>query len=266
MLMKYPGGKLRCSRKMLAYAPFDYSEFRSPFCGNEPFLWHLDPMVPRWINDLDVMVYLYFVALRDDPTFIRRFERLRLEGMRSIDHAEEVFHRCIKRVQKDRDPVAYLYVRRLAHRQLAGFHRRTFASFSYRFAHRNSALRVLSPEYMRRAQRIMQRVKVTNRDYREVMDAPKSAFVFLDCPYYLSHHASAVYQHDFTLENREQLKRAVLACRAQVMLSVEDSAYSHIEYGLDERFSVAYHEYASCMGSNEGRSVKRDLIATTYNL
>ena len=148
MLLKYPGAKLRCARKMLCFAPYDYSEFRSPFCGNEPFLWRIDPTIPRWINDLDEMVYRYFLALRDDPTFIQRFQPLRREGMRSIHHAEQVFRRCIKRVQDDHDPVAYLYVRRLAHRQLAGFHRLNFASFSYRFAHNNSALNVLSPAYL----------------------------------------------------------------------------------------------------------------------
>ena len=274
MLLKYPGSKFSCRELLIDYAPFEFDEFRSPFCGNEPLLWSLPTDLPRWVNDLDEMIYRYWLGLRDDSTFIRRFQELRTEGFNSIDDMIRVFERCIEQVRLDKDPAAYLYVRRLAMKQMAGFHRPNFASFGYKFAADWSSLRAMSFDTMRRARDIAQGVKITCVDFAEVLRAPVRkgcCWSLLDPPYYVSDHGMHIYEKCFNFDMRERLKTEVLKLnpdRHKVMITVEDSEYSHNEYYLDSRFNVLYRYYVSHMTTDDDDKcrTKRDLIVTNYDL
>lgn len=273
MLFKYPGSKLKCLDMLMAAAPPQYGEFRSAFCGNEPLLWVLPTDLPRWINDLDEMVYLTLLAMRDDPQFIRRFQRLRKRGLASLAESKQVFDECIERVLQSKDAAAYLYIRRLAVKQMAGFHKPCFASYSYVFGHNNSALNAVTAERMREARRILQAVKITNHDYSEVLRSPVkhgSCWLYLDPPYYSAYHnSSQIYQHEFTLRQRSEMKKEVLRLDAEtckVMISVEESEYSHPEYALDPRFHTLYRGYTSQMNKDsEGKGMPaRELLVRNY--
>lgn len=273
MLFKYPGSKLKCVDMLMAAAPPQYGEFRSPFCGNEPLLWVLPTDLPRWINDVDEMVYLTLVAMRDDPQFIRKFQRLRQRGLSSLTESKQVFDKFIGQVRLSKDPAAYLYIRRLAVKQVAGFHRPCFASYSYMGGHDNSALNAVTTERMREARRILQGVKVTNLDYTNVLRSPvehASCWFYLDPPYYSAYHDSAnIYAHEFSLRQRAKMKREVLRLDVEtckVMISVEESEYSHPEYALDARFHTLYWGYASQMNKDsEGKGrPARELLVRNY--
>jgi len=280
MLMPYPGSKMKAIDRIMAGAPHEYGEFRSAFCGNEPLLWELPTDLPRWINDIDEMVYLTLTAMRDDPTFIRRFQRLRKiglpNGFPAVPECFDLFNRIKDRIHK-KDPVDYLFIRRLAHKQVVGFHRKYFASFTHRKCADGSALRPMTVERMREARRILQGVRITNLDYKEVLRAPTdhgSVWCYLDPPYLIWDHSSTIYQHEFTPQQRAELKRAILRAPKthKVMLSVEESDVSHSEYVLDERFEIRYREYTSQMSDSKNKKQKkkrkhvRDLLIRNYTL
>lgn len=65
--LKYAGGKSHCAARILRFAPSQFTEYRDPFCGNCPFLFHTDDIpvtISRWVNDLDWWVYQHYLALR----------------------------------------------------------------------------------------------------------------------------------------------------------------------------------------------------------
>lgn len=205
MLLKYPGGKGRAgSRELISLFPHEYSEFRSCFAGNEPLLWHVPTTVKRWINDVDPDLISYWKALRDDKNYCKKFFNL-LDSIESADELVEAFEAAKHKVVFDRDPVAYLFLRRLAHRQIVSRDRPNFASFSYQYM--LDGLRPVKPVKVKEAQAICKGIKITCGSYKKVLKAPaKNALIFIDPPYHTESDASPIYHHEMNPEEHKELR------------------------------------------------------------
>lgn len=184
--------------------PLEYSEFRSCFCGNEPLLWHIPSDIPRWLNDTDKDLISYWKGLRDDKNFGRKFFKL-LDDIEGADELVEAFEQAKHKVVFDSDPVSYLLLRRLAHRQIVSRDRPNFASFSYQYM--LDGLKPVKPHKVKEAQKICQGVKITCGSYKKVLEAPaRNAMIFVDPPYHVTPGISPIYHHELNENDHVQLR------------------------------------------------------------
>ena len=74
------------------------SALKSNFAGNEPLLWVIPTCVKRWINDINPLVYQYWIALRDDDSLEDRWVKHCKRADRSLTDAYHLFRSCCKRL------------------------------------------------------------------------------------------------------------------------------------------------------------------------
>jgi len=67
-IFRYPGGKAKVQKKILARAPKSFSEYREPFVGGGGIFFGIDPVGKRrWINDMHPGLIAVYKSLRDRP-------------------------------------------------------------------------------------------------------------------------------------------------------------------------------------------------------
>lgn len=179
--LKYPGGKTHVAQELLVFAPTSFDEYRDPFCGNCPWITHTSIIpqgIPRWINDLDEWLYAYLIGLRDDPSWIAEFWKLKMQVADSAMKMRKAFFEAIGLLYRRKCPKSYLYVRRLAHRQIVRPIKRNGASM-LGFHFFNTGLRCLHLSDIYEAHDILQGVQVTNQDGLSVITAPTDGVCFM---------------------------------------------------------------------------------------
>ena len=63
--LRYPGGKSRVAKRLLAYAP-NHCEYREPFVGGGALFFRKLKVERNWLSDLHPGLYALYVTLRDD--------------------------------------------------------------------------------------------------------------------------------------------------------------------------------------------------------
>jgi len=196
--LRYPGGKSRACTKMDQYFPDlrDYEEYREPFLGGGSVAIHITKKYPNikvWVNDLYEPLYNFWVQLRDNSHEItRQLQELKsrypdrgsarglfLEAkdfLNDTGNASETK----QLLNGDREPiyraVAFYVVNKCSFSGLT-----ESSSFSAQASDSNFSMRGILklPEYSK----LIQRWKITNYSYEDLLDEDKSSFVYLDPPY-----------------------------------------------------------------------------------
>jgi len=285
-MLKYPGGKNGSNgwvaREIMSLgSPDHYTEFRDACCGNAPFLWHLDyfPLdLPRWINDIDPWVHRYWIAFRDDPTFIDRVQELRGRTMGSFSEIYRTFCECRERLQAARDAndlslfdaVDYAFVNRFAHKRICHRRRTTIATFAPHYI--DEGLTPLRRERMADLRRILQGVRITDRDCLEVLRAPTDgiAFVLIDPPYV---QGADMYATHWEEDDYVRLRDAVLSVNPathRVLVTLDHSELSHYLWCETEGLWWTPRYQLSSMGDlgkNSRKAIrKEELVVTNFPL
>ncbi len=271
MLLKYPGSKMTAARDILDFfAPHEFTEFRDPCCGGCPWLTHLPVGMPRWINDLDEWVYRYWLALRDDPTFVDRFQEERAKTIGCLPKIEARFLEGRYRLRRGIfDAVDYLFLRRNAHLQLLNMPRRNVASFSPHM--REVGLHPMTRERMENAKQTVQGVKMTCLDYWEVLSPPTDGVVFAICdpPYNLRYCQSRIYQHDWDIDDHVLLRDRVASLNPKthkVLITLDAEDITRTIWEGQPGFTVLVREQTYGMKSDDDRQGNDELIIVNYPL
>jgi len=106
MILRYPGGKAKAAGFLKSLLPFDYSEYREPFCGSAALFALIDPCKKRWINDCNKRVIGLYRELRKSPRLINRTVKL-LSGLHTADDYQNEFNLSKLKLADD-DPLAYM--------------------------------------------------------------------------------------------------------------------------------------------------------------
>lgn len=295
MLAKYAGGKGACADQILRYRPPVFGEFRDPLCGNCPFIWHteiISPSMPRWVNDLDVCVYRYWDALLNDLKFGARLHGMIWPQVHSATRIHTQFLRNIQLVRREQEPAAWLFVKRMSHRQITHLTRPNVASFSLQELNNGCAsLRTLSRERVQLAQNIVRGIctrdgspaagipmTVTNCDYWEVMSAPpktdKPICILCDIPYRTESHGSAFYGHWFSEQDHADFFDRVMSLDRRthkVLLTLDWTCPSHEQWRLSKWSRPPYlwtfgrYDLPRGMSSNAARQTKNELVVCNYD-
>ena len=186
--LRYPGGKSRAVAKMANFLPDleDYTEYREPFLGGGSMaIWMSQryPYLNVWVNDLYEPLYNFWRVLQDEGEQLRdelvklksRYpdqgsaKGLFLESKEYLSHGiqkTESFHRA----------VSFYVVNKCSFSGLT-----ESSSFSAQASDSNFSMRGIDklPYY----QEVIQKWKITNLSYEELLTDDKSVFTYLDPPY-----------------------------------------------------------------------------------
>jgi len=268
-------------RRILDFRPQHFSEFREPFCGNAPSISCTDVLprhMPRWLSDLDGDLMNFYHALCDDvDAFIEKWCALRercFTVQRTLDIFEEQKHRFL-----EGDPVAFLFLHRVAYNGIVSRRRRNIASYSLKRIREVHTLKIAK---LRHKSELLQGVRLTNLDYREVLAEPPRGpgptLIFNDPPYLVVNQESPFYQHNFDEADLSAFKEMVLGLdpdQFKVLITLGETEFTHEHFALDDRFRVRYRHYTSNTSYSKERKAAegessggcrrtRELILTTY--
>ena len=193
--LRYPGGKSRAVPKLLQWLPSrEITEYREPFLGGGSMAIEmtrrLPEEVPIWVNDLYEPLYNFWVQLRDNGDYLHS-ELMKAKNFHpDEDTARELFLQSKEnlndssRSQEDR-AVDFYIINKCSFSGLT-----ESSSFSKSASNSNFSHRGIErlPEYSE----LIQRWKITNLSYEELVSDETLTFIYADPPYDIK---DALYGH-----------------------------------------------------------------------
>lgn len=262
MNLRWNGGKSRAARDLWSLAPSGIAEYREPFAGNASMLWHVPTGVRRWINDVDVDVVRYHKAMQSRPDYIEEILALKnsfatadeLKHAFQLAKIEWYFYDC---------PVAYFLLNRLCFGQVVRRGRNNLATFWYSVM--DNGFNAITRERLERSRRIYEGVRITQRDYGDLLDAPGSnVWIVLDPPYLLRHQESAIYEYGFDVRQHEELRERLGACKHRWLMTIGNCGLSHRLWVKAGDFNVYNRKYTYSAVKRREYPSAYELIITNY--
>jgi DNA adenine methylase len=223
--LRYPGGKFRALKRILAQLPEHMEEFREPFVGGgSVFLAMKRQFGERirhyWINDLNYDLVCFWRYARDDnPALVKAVRAFK------TDYAGR--GRELHAYLKDENNIGTDFERAV---RFFVMNRITFSgtidSGGYSQSAFDKRFTDSSIERLARIEPYMQDVKITHGDYEPVLHEPgEDVFIFLDPPYY-SATKSKLYGHKGDLHtgfDHERYAQNMQACPHRWLITYDDS-------------------------------------------
>jgi DNA adenine methylase len=222
--LRYPGGKSRAIQQIAQHIPQDFTEYREPFVGGgSVFIWLKQQYPTRqfWINDLNRDVYCFWLAAQQDS------ERLMSEVWRikrETHDGKKLFAELSKQ-----DTTNYSDIERAI--RFFVLNRITFSgtvdSGGYSQKAYESRFTDSSIERLKPLSPLLKGVRITNEDYRTVLQASgEGVFIFLDPPY-LTATKSRLYGNNGILHttfNHDEFAAALRDNHHVWLVTYDDSA------------------------------------------
>ena len=276
-VLRYPGGKSRIiyylfRKNML---PENIKEYREGFLGGGSCALAFSvmyPDVPVWVNDLYYNLFAFWTQLQKNPDpLINRLLELKDEACRA-DGVEELEkkHRAlyadmrdlINTSDDDFDLATAFYV--LNRSSFGGFTEQNKNAF-IRDSYKNTIFSQSKIKKLANISEIIQPWRITNQDYRDLMEAPgEDTFVFLDPPYLIK---DMLYGKDKEMHTGFSHEAFVKACKDTPhnwMITYnehpwlrEQFADFHME-NFEFRYSLAHRK--------ENKNKKEELLVMNYQL
>jgi DNA adenine methylase len=263
--LRYPGGKSRAIAKILEQLPESFLEFREPFVGGGSVFVAIKqkfPAVKVWINDLNFDLYCFWKIAQsntqefaDEITTIKNKTKngraLFEEFKSSLNHDLSEFERAVR----------FFVLNRISFSGTVDSGGYSEAAYHSRFTH-SSISRLLSLET------VLQDVKITNLDYRDVIHEPgNNVLIFLDPPY-LAATQSRLYGKNGDLHlgfEHAEFSNEMKKCRHNWLITYDDSTE------IRQNFSYAnLYEWELQYGMNnykQGNAAKgKELFITNYSV
>ena len=193
--LRYPGGKSRAVPKLLQWLPSrEITEYREPFLGGGSMAIEmtrrLPEEIPIWVNDLYEPLYNFWVQLRDNGDYLHR-ELMRAKNFHPDEEtAKKLFLDAKEQLNEDNtDPkdraVLFYIINKCSFSGLT-----ESSSFSKAASNSNFSIRGIErlPEYSE----LIQRWKITNVSYEELVSDETLTFIYADPPYDIK---DALYGH-----------------------------------------------------------------------
>jgi DNA adenine methylase len=193
--LRYPGGKSRAVPKLLQWLPSrEITEYREPFLGGGSMAIEmtrrLPEEIPIWVNDLYEPLYNFWVQLRDNGDYLHR-ELMRAKNFHPDEEsARKLFLDAKEQLNEDNtDPkdraILFYIINKCSFSGLT-----ESSSFSKAASNSNFSIRGIErlPEYSD----LIQRWKITNVSYEELVSDETLTFIYADPPYDIK---DALYGH-----------------------------------------------------------------------
>lgn len=221
--LRYPGGKSRAVSRMKLLTPTEFDEYREPFVGGGSFFIHLKQAQPKlkiWINDLNPELYAFWNQAQIDSEALAReslkVKRERSNGQELFDELLSVDTKSLPEIER---AVRFFVLNRITFSgvvESGGFSQPAFES---RFTES-------SIDRLARLGKVLEGVKITHKDYRELLqDGGKDIFTFLDPPYFKA-TKSKLYGKNGSLHtsfNHTDFAHEMQKCKHSWLITYDDS-------------------------------------------
>jgi len=186
--LRYPGGKSKALKRILPLIP-EFSELREPMVGGGSVFFALKQMYPDkkfWINDINEELFLFWKFCKENPrklvSEVRKFRKKYVKGDRpKSSEGKELYYylKSNKENLTDLQRAARFFIlNRITFSGLIETGGYSKQAFDKRFTE-SSIQRIY------KASEMLQGVKITNSDYKRVVNKNgKKVFIFLDPPYF----------------------------------------------------------------------------------
>ncbi|MDP1714785.1 MAG: DNA adenine methylase [Anaerolineales bacterium] len=261
--LRYPGGKSRAIPKILEQLPESFLELREPFVGGGSVFIYIRqkfPAVKVWINDLNFDLYCFWkITQANTGELAGRLKKIKNETKNGRGLFDE-FRGSLNEHLSDFDRALRFFVlNRITFSGTVDSGGYSELAYHSRFTHSSiSRLLPLEP--------LLQNVKITNLDYRDVIHEPgNNVLVFLDPPY-LAATKSRLYGKNGDLHlgfDHVQFAAEMKNCRHNWLITYDDSA------AIRQNFSYAnLYEWELQYGMNnykQNNAAKgKELFITNY--
>jgi len=261
--LRYPGGKSRALVQIEKYLPPSFAEFREPFVGGGSVFLYIRQKFPQarvWINDLNQDLYCFWKIAQNETerlaAAVSKIKDESTDGVRLFDELRNNFRADASDFER---AVRFFVMNRISFSGTVDSGGFSELAFHTRFT-RSSIKRLLS------LAPLLQDVKITNLDYKDVLHAPgEEVLLFLDPPY-LAATKSRLYGRNGSLhinfdhaEFAEEMKK----CPHRWLITYDDSPEIRANFS-----SANIYEWELQYGMNNYKQEKadkgRELFITNY--
>ncbi|TNC95190.1 MAG: DNA adenine methylase [Stygiobacter sp.] len=253
-ILKSPGGKHKVAPHLVRLLPFKVHMFAEPFASSAATLFHAirtGRCKQGWLNDLDPDVFRFWTTVQQHPDALVR-ELYALENRFGLG-SEEMFDLACQMVESDNDAEAAggFYIRN--HLSRSGTN--GMSGYNPSYPRDGRGIKRVHINYIPQFSDWLQGVRITNLDYREVMDEPgENVFVMADPPY--ANVGKTMYP--FGDADLAELAQRVRSSKHSCLVTVDDSPSNRV---LFADMSPIVRSYASTMGDHHAAS---ELICANY--
>ncbi len=292
--LRYPGGKSRAIKKLKWHVPSGIKEYREPFLGGGSMALHItqerkdllhgkgDAKV--WVNDAYYNLYNFWIQLRDrgqdlhdelvkiktpieysaKPLRKNKVDKSTWNPtiLENINKHRELFNKSKQEISSVDNFTKAVYFYILNKCSFSGLGESS--SFSEQASEQNFSMNGISklPNYSK----LIEKWKITNLDYEQVMNAPGDrCFVFLDPPYDIKDDLYGKNGNMHSGFNHMRFYEDVLKCPHKWMITYNSNEV------LKKRFSDYYFndwDLTYTMRSNkvytEAQKNRKELLITNY--
>jgi DNA adenine methylase len=221
--LRYPGGKSKAIDQIIPYLPAHFSAYREPFVGGGSlfiYLQQLQPDLDIWINDLNIELFYFWQIARDNlPDLVDCVRRIKQEN----SCGRTLFDRLVSLETEQLLPldraVRFFILNRITFSGTVESGGYSEQSYRHRFT--DSSI-----DRLARMRSLLDRTKITNFDYQELLGtSDRDLFIFLDPPYFKA-TKSKLYGKKGILHTQfdhHRLARDLQQCSHQWLITYDDS-------------------------------------------
>lgn len=263
--LRYPGGKSRAVERLKSLLPKEFTEYREPFVGGGSFFIYLKQKYPElkiWINDLNPELYYFWKYAQIDSGKLAhevlRIKKERTDGQSLFTEFVNIDIRTLTELER---AVRFFVLNRITFSGVVESGGYSQLAYKGRFTES-------SVERVSELGKLLENVRITHLDYREVLKSgDKKVFTFLDPPYFKA-TKSKLYGKNGILHtefNHEEFALAVTNCNHSWLITYDDSPE------IRENFKFAnIYEWELQYGMNNYKQGKADkgneLFISNYQL
>lgn len=252
--LRYPGGKSRAIPRIETLLFNDFEEYREPFVGGGSVFIYLKqkrPDLKIWINDLNPELYLFWKFAQKDSIKladeVRRVKKKSRSGQKLFD---ELVNANLKQWNKFDRAVRFFILNRITFSGVVESGGFSYLAYKTRFTES-------SIERLSQIGPILDKVKITNKDYGELLKGGgKKVFTFLDPPY-LNATKSKLYGKNGALHtsfNHNEFAKDVKNCKHLWLITYDDSPEIRDNFSFAEEI----HQWELQYGMNNYKQGKAD--------
>ncbi len=221
--LRYPGGKSRAVSQIAAMMPEHFTEYREPFVGGGSFFIYLRqrrPHLPIWINDLNHDLYCFWKHAQSDLNLLTaEVARVRSETDDGRKLFSELTDNYASGLSTFERAARFFVLNRITFSGTVDSGGYSQKAFECRFTDSSIAR-------LKELRSVMDGVKITNLDYRELLtNAGRDTFIFLDPPY-LRAVKSKLYGRRGALHtafDHAEFAESLKGCRCKWLVTYDDS-------------------------------------------
>jgi len=270
--LRYPGGKSKATQTLAPWFPENFKEYREPFIGGGSVAFYATQAYPDasiWINDLYDPLYNFWIQLRDNGeklSDILNLIKTKVSDYENQEDRDKAHRDLFDKTKEDINTqdgleraVSFFILNKCSFSGLT--ENSTFSPTASR-----SNFSFVGIEKLKEYSKLVNKWKITNIDYSEVMNTPgKDVFVFLDPPYDIKDFLYGKDREMHKSFDHDVFAEMVYKCPHKFMIT----------YNLNDRLCELYKDYylrewkirysmAHRGNKGSGENLKTELLVTNY--